>query len=71
MMARIYDVYLNHRNELLVLPRGSSIPSIVDGGWQHRKRVRVVSEAIRAQIAHAGFYRRRSGKQHKAQRQPA
>jgi hypothetical protein len=70
MTVSIYDVYLNHRKDLLVLPKGNAIPGDLDGSWQRRKRARSVSEPIRAQIARFGFYQRRSGKQDRLQQQP-
>lgn len=56
----MYDVYLNRRNDLLVLPRGSSIPAEMAGTWRKKKRaVRSVSETIRQDVQRRGYYRRR------------
>jgi hypothetical protein len=56
----MYDVYLNRRNDLLVVPRGYSIPSEMAGSWQKGKRaVRSVSETIRQDVQRRGYHRRR------------
>jgi hypothetical protein len=56
----MYDVYLNRRNDLLVVPRGSSIPSEMAGSWRKKKRrVRSVSETIRQDVQRRGYHRRR------------
>ncbi|MGJ4944232.1 hypothetical protein ACQR1W_26945 [Bradyrhizobium sp. HKCCYLS1011] len=60
MSIRIYDVYLNRRNDLLVVPRGYPVPSELGESWSKRKRVRAVSEVIREQVEQRGYYRRRS-----------
>ena len=55
----MYDVYLNGRNDLLVVLRGYSIPSDVNGGWRKKKRaVRWVSEMIRQAVQRLGYHRR-------------
>lgn len=55
----MYDVYLNGRNDLLVVPRGFAIPSSLSGNWRKRKRVvRSVSEEIREDVQHRGYHRR-------------
>jgi hypothetical protein len=49
--ARMYDVYLNGKNDLLVVPRGSPIPLSFSGNWRKKKRVvRSVSEKIREDV---------------------
>jgi hypothetical protein len=56
----MYDVYLNGRNDLLVLPRGFSVPSDLRGNWRRRKRgVRSVSESIREDVQLRGYHRRK------------
>jgi hypothetical protein len=56
----MYDVYLNRRNDLLVVPRGCSIPSEMAGSWRKKKRaVRSVSETIRQDVQRHGYHRRR------------
>jgi hypothetical protein len=56
----MYDVYLNVRNDLLVVPTGYSIPIELGGSWRRKKRaVRLVSETIRKDVQSSGFHRRR------------
>ena len=44
----MFDVYLNGRNDLLVVPHGFSVPEDLSGNWRKRKRaVRSVSDTIR------------------------
>jgi hypothetical protein len=54
----MYDVYLNGRNDLLVVLRGYSIPSDVNGSWRKRRAVRWVSEMIRQDVQRLGYHRR-------------
>lgn len=55
----MYDVYLNGRNDLLVVPRGSPIPSDLGGNWRKKKRaVRSVSEQIREDVQRLGYHLR-------------
>jgi hypothetical protein len=55
----MYDVYLNGRNDLLVLPQGYAIPSDLNGNWRKKRRpVRAVSEVIRQDVQTQGFHRR-------------
>jgi hypothetical protein len=55
----MYDVYLNGRNDLLVVLRGYSIPSDLNGNWRKKKRaVRFVSEMIRQDVQRLGYHRR-------------
>ena len=54
----MYDVYLNGRNDLLVVLRGYSIPSDLNGNWRKKKRVRSVSELIRQDVECLGYHRR-------------
>ena len=54
----MYDVYLNGRNDLLVVPRGYSIPSDVNGNWRKRRAVRWVSEMIRQDVQRLGYHLR-------------
>lgn len=73
----MYDVYLNGRNDLLIVPRGCSIPSDLSGSWRKKKRtVRSVSERIREDVKRSGYHRRslvgnRSKTLHKAGRLPS
>jgi hypothetical protein len=56
----MYDVYLNARKDLLVVPRGHSIPSEIAGRWRKKKRsVSLVSETIRRDVQRRGYHRRR------------
>lgn len=54
----MYDVYLNGRNDLLVVLRGYSIPSDLSGNWRKRRAVRSVSEMIRKDVQRLGYHRR-------------
>lgn len=57
--ACMYDVYLNGRNGLLVVPQDHSIPSDLSGNWRKKKRtVRSVSETIRQDVERRGYHRR-------------
>lgn len=57
----MFDVYLNHKRDLLVVRQGSSISL---GGsscrWQKRKRrVASVSDEIRSAVQRQGYYMRK------------
>lgn len=54
----MYDVYLNGRNDLLVVPRGYSVPSGLDGTWKRKKRVKSVSDRILQDVQRHGYHRR-------------
>jgi hypothetical protein len=55
----MYDVYLNGRNDLLVVPRGKSIPPGLSGNWRRKKRcVRSVSEMILKDVVRRGYHSR-------------
>jgi hypothetical protein len=55
----MYDVYLNGRNDLLVVPRGYAIPSDLNGNGRKKKRaVRSVSEMICQDVQRLGYHRR-------------
>ncbi|KYK50156.1 hypothetical protein A1D31_39255 [Bradyrhizobium liaoningense] len=55
----MFDVYLNGRCDLLVIPRGFAIPAEVDGKWKRKKRaVRSVSDVIRHDVQQRGYHRR-------------
>nr|WP_235983615.1 hypothetical protein [Bradyrhizobium australiense] len=55
------DVYLNTRRDLLVVRKGSPIPSIaLPGKWRKsKKRVIKVSEEIRSSLQRQGYYMRK------------
>jgi hypothetical protein len=43
----MYDVYLNGKNDLLVVRRGQSVASDLRGNWKKKRAVESVSEMIR------------------------
>lgn len=54
----MFDIYLSG-GDLLVVPRGQSIPSEFTGSWHKKRRVaRVVSDRIRDDIRLRGYHRR-------------
>jgi len=57
----MFDVYLNHKRDLLVVRQGSSIPlGGSSGTWQKRKRrVASVSDEIRSAVQRQGYYMRK------------
>ncbi|MCP1909273.1 hypothetical protein ACVIWU_006218 [Bradyrhizobium sp. USDA 4509] len=55
----MYDVYLNERNDLLVVPRGSCIPIDLNRNWRKKRVVRSVSEQIREDVRIHGYHRRK------------
>ncbi|QOZ24175.1 hypothetical protein [Bradyrhizobium sp. CCBAU 51753] len=55
----MYDVYLNERNDLLVIPRGNSIPIDLNRKWRKKRIVRSVSEQIREDVRIYGYHRRK------------
>jgi hypothetical protein len=56
----MYDVYLNGRKDLLIIPTGARLPVGTSGKWRLKKRaVRAVSEVIREDIRRCGYHRRR------------
>ena len=59
----MFDVYLNGRRDLLVVPRGFPVPpSDASGRWRKRKRrVASVSEEIRRAVQRQGYYIRKVG----------
>lgn len=54
----MYDVYVNERNDLLVVPRGRSIPLDLNGSWRKKRSVRSVSARIRDDVSEQGYHRR-------------
>jgi hypothetical protein len=55
----MFDVYLNHKRDLLVVRQGSSIPR-TSGRWQKRKRrVASVSDEIKFTVQRQGYYMRK------------
>ena len=57
----MFDIYLNGRRDLLVVPRGFPIPpGDASGRWRKRKRKVVsVSEEIRRTVLIQGYYMRK------------
>jgi hypothetical protein len=57
----MFDVYLNHKRDLLVVRQGSSIPlGDTSGKWQKRKRrVTSVSDEIKSTVQRQGYYMRK------------
>ena len=54
----MYDVYLNGKNDLLVVRRGQSVPSDLRGNWKKKRAVESVSEMIRQDVQNRGYHRR-------------
>lgn len=54
----MYDIFVNDRNGLLVVPRGARFPSEEQGTWRKKRAVRVVSDRIREDILHRGYHLR-------------
>ncbi|WP_082908213.1 hypothetical protein [Bradyrhizobium neotropicale] len=54
----MFDVYRNHKHELLVLSKGSAIPTLSSRHkWRKsRKRVLRVSDEIRSAVQRHGYY---------------
>ena len=58
----MFDVYLNRKGDLLVLPNGLPIPNQEAGRWRKKKaKVAAVSDEIRLAIQRWGYYRRKLG----------
>jgi len=56
----MFDVYLNDRRDLLVVPSGFPIPAIeASGRWRKRRKVVNVSDDIRCAVQNRGYYMRR------------
>jgi hypothetical protein len=56
----MFDVYLNHRRELLVVRKGSKILLGAKGKWRKRnKKVVSVSEEIGLAVQRQGYYLRK------------
>jgi hypothetical protein len=52
----MYDIYVNDRNGLLVVPRGSRFPSEEKGTWRKKRTVRSVSNLIKEDILRRGYH---------------
>jgi hypothetical protein len=58
----MFDVYLNGKSDLLVVPKGVPIPSSETGRWRKKKtKVSAVSDEIRLAVRRHGYYRRKLG----------
>lgn len=57
----MFDVYLNHKRDLLVVRQGSPIPlDGTSGRWQKKKkRVASVSDEIKSIVQRQGYYMRK------------
>jgi hypothetical protein len=60
----MFEIYLNGKGALLVVPNGIPIPSAETGRWRRKKKSKVaaVSDEIRLVIQRDGYYRRKLGK---------
>jgi hypothetical protein len=54
----MYDIFVNDRNCLLVVPRGARFPSEEKGKWRKKRAVRSVSVQIREDILRCGYHSR-------------
>jgi hypothetical protein len=52
----MYDIYVNDRNGLLVVPRGGHLPSEEKGTWRKKRAVRSVSHLIQDDILRRGYH---------------
>jgi hypothetical protein len=58
----MFEVYLNRKGALLVVPKGLPIPTSETGRWRKKKtNVAAVSDEIRLSIQRNGYYRRKLG----------
>jgi hypothetical protein len=58
----MFEVYLNRKGALLVVPKGLPIPTSETGRWRKKKtKVAAVSDEIRLAIQRNGYYRRKLG----------
>jgi hypothetical protein len=55
----MYDIYVNDRNILLVVPRGARFPSEEKGAWRKKRVVRTVSDRISEDILRRGYHLRK------------
>jgi hypothetical protein len=60
----VFDIYLNHKRDLLVVKQGSLIPlGSSSGKWKKRKRrVASVSDEIKSTVQRDGYYMRKRNK---------
>jgi hypothetical protein len=62
----MFDVYVNNRNGLLIVVKGSPVPEKVSGSWRKKRSVRCVSDHILADIRATGFHLRNLALRRKA-----
>ena len=63
----MFDIYLSGA-DLLVVPRGHSIPCEIHGSWRKKKRIaRTVSDRIRDDIKSRGYHLRSLAKKSSAE----
>ncbi len=56
----MFDIYLNRRHDLLVVPTGFGIPAGLDGNWRRKNRAfRSVSDVIRQDVQQLGYHQLR------------
>ena len=67
----MYDVYVSTTNDLLVVARGTPIPSGLDGNWRKKRAARTVSGEIKSAVLADGYFQRKlvvkSSRIHKTQ----
>lgn len=61
----MFDVYVNRRRDVLVIPRGLRVPLIGPGNWRKKRVVRSVSDAIETVVRKEGFYLQKLSKSEK------
>ena len=56
----MFEVYLNDRRDLLVIKKGSPLPSVgTSEKWRRKKKVLRVSDEIRSAVQRHGYYVRK------------
>jgi hypothetical protein len=56
----MFEVYLNHKRDLLVVKKGSPLPLIGESGkWRMKRKVLRVSDEIRSAVQKHGYYVRK------------
>ena len=55
----MFEVYLNHKRDLLVVKKGSPLSLIGESGkWRLKRKVLRVSDEIRSAVQKHGYYMR-------------
>ena len=52
----MFDVYVRGKNQLLVIRRGTPLPTQALGGWKRKRATSKVSDEISRTIGREGFY---------------